>query len=70
MLVETRVLGHARAEDQVFEVWLELYKIDVLQSKQQALINIELWQGPSGVDDTQFEYLVGEGMLLDHRWCS
>ena len=42
MLVETRVLGHARAEDQVFEVWLELYKIDVLQSKRQALINIEL----------------------------
>lgn len=58
VFVETRVLGHARAEDQVFEVWLESYEVDLLHSKRQAFINSKLWTGPSEVDDKQLEYLV------------
>eukprot|EP00581_Thalassiosira_minuscula_P008245 CAMPEP_0183709200 /NCGR_PEP_ID=MMETSP0737-20130205/5287_1 /TAXON_ID=385413 /ORGANISM="Thalassiosira miniscula, Strain CCMP1093" /LENGTH=748 /DNA_ID=CAMNT_0025937229 /DNA_START=256 /DNA_END=2502 /DNA_ORIENTATION=+ len=58
VFVETRVLGHARVEDNVFEVWLESYEIDLLHSKRQAFINSKMWKGPSDVDDEQLEYLV------------
>ena len=58
MIVETRVLGHARMEDNVFEVWLESYEIDLLHSKRQAFVNSKLWTGRSEVDDKQLEYLV------------
>ena len=58
VVVETRVLGHARREDNVFEVWLESYEIDLLHSKRQAFINSKLWTGPSEVDDKQLDYLV------------
>lgn len=58
VFVETRVLGHARPEDNVFEVWLESYEIDLLHSKRQAFINSKLWTGPSEVDDNQLDYLV------------
>lgn len=58
VMVETRVLGHARREDNVFEVWLESYEIDLLHSKRQAFINSKLWTGPSEVDDKQLDYLV------------
>ncbi|KAL3799182.1 hypothetical protein ACHAW5_005459 [Stephanodiscus triporus] len=58
VVVETRVLGHARKEDNVFEVWLESYEIDLLHSKRQAFINSKLWTGPSEVDDEQLDYLV------------
>ena len=58
VMVETRVLGHARKEDYVFEVWLESYEIDLLHSKRQAFINSKLWTGPSDVDEKQLDYLV------------
>lgn len=58
VFVETRVLGHARPEDNVFEVWLESYEIDLLHSKRQAFINSKQWTGPSEVDDKQLDYLV------------
>jgi len=58
VFVETRVLGHARMEDNVFEVWLESYEIDLLHSKRQAFINSKLWTGPSDVDAKQLDYLV------------
>jgi len=58
VFVETRVMGHVRAEDNVFEVWLESYEIDLLHSKRQAFINSKLWTGPSAVDEEQLEHLV------------
>ncbi|KAL7551070.1 hypothetical protein ACHAWF_014268 [Thalassiosira exigua] len=58
VFVETRVLGHARMEDNVFEVWLESYEIDLLHSKRQAFVNSKLWKGPSDIDDEQLEHLV------------
>jgi hypothetical protein len=51
-------LGHARMEDNVFEIWLESYEIDLLHSKRQAFINSKLWTGPSEVDEKQLEHLV------------
>lgn len=56
--METRVLGHARKEDNVYEIWLESYDIDLLHSKRQAFINSKVWTGPSDVDDSQLNYLV------------
>jgi hypothetical protein len=56
--VETRVLGHARKEDNVYEIWLESYEIDLLHSKRQAFINSKVWKGPSEVDDEQLDHLV------------
>ena len=64
VFVETRVLGHARPEDNVFEVWLESFEVDLLHSKRQAFINSKLWSGPSEVDDKQLDYLVEEVRYL------
>lgn len=55
---ETRVFGHAREEDLVFEVWLESYEIDLLHSRKRATGNVETWDGPAEVDDEQLDYLV------------
>jgi len=71
VFVETRVLGHARPQDNVFEVWLESYEIDLLHSKRQAFINSKVWKGPSEVDDEQLEYLVDRVKYLisdEHRY--
>lgn len=63
--VETRVMENAREEDNVFEVWLESYEIDLLHSKKRASAGIEDWEGPQECDDKQIEYLVGEvGFLI------
>lgn len=34
--VETRVLGHARVEDNVFKIWMESYEISLLYCKRQG----------------------------------
>ena len=36
VFVETRVMALAREEDNVFEIWLESYEIDLLHSKKRA----------------------------------
>ena len=56
--VETRVIAHVRDEDNVFEVWLESYDIDLLHSKKRASSNAKDWFGPAECDDKQIEYLV------------
>lgn len=62
--VETRVMAHAREEDNVFEVWLESYEIDLLHSKKRASSNAEGWEGPAECDDAQIEYLVDQVRYL------
>ncbi len=37
VFVETRVMALAREEDNVFEIWLESYEIDLLHSKSVQL---------------------------------
>ncbi len=71
VFVETRVIAHAREEDNVFEVWLESYEIDLLHSKRRASMNVKGWDGPAECDDEEIEYLVKEvGFLIsdDQRY--
>lgn len=62
--VETRVLAHAREEDNVFEVWLESYEIDLLHSKKRATSNAEGWTGPAECDEEEIDRLVKEVQSL------
>ena len=65
VFVETRVIAHAREEDNVFEVWLESYEIDLLHSKKRASLNTKGWDGPAECDDEQIEWLVDKvGFLI------
>ncbi|GAX11938.1 hypothetical protein FisN_8Lh024 [Fistulifera solaris] len=58
VFVETRVLALAREEDNVYEIWLESYDIELLHSKKRALSNFKDWTGPAEVDAAQIDYLV------------
>jgi len=62
--VETRVIAHAREEDNVFEVWLESYNVDLLHSKKRATTSTKGWIGPALCDNTQVEYLVNQVRYL------
>lgn len=65
VFVETRVIAHARQEDNVFEVWLESYEIDLLHSKKRASLNTKGWDGPAECDEEQIERLVDKvGFLI------
>jgi hypothetical protein len=56
--VETQVHPHAQVEDNVFEVWLESYDVELIHSKKRATSLTTDWSGPAECDDTQIEYLV------------
>lgn len=62
--VETRVHALARPEDNVFEIWLESYDIDLLHSKKRATSNAKGWDGPAEVDDAQVDSLVEQVRFL------
>lgn len=63
--VETRVMAHAREEDNCFEVWIESYEIELLHSKKRATSNTQDWAGPAECDDKQVEFLVDRvGFLI------
>ena len=64
VFVETRILELARQEDNVFEVWLESYEVDLLHSKKRASSNTKGWEGPEYCDDAQIEYLVDRVRFL------
>lgn len=57
VFVETRVMALAREEDNVYEIWLESYEIDLLHSKKRATSNAKGWTGPAEIDDAQIDYL-------------
>jgi hypothetical protein len=56
--VETRIMMHVREDDNVYEVWLESYEIDLLHSRRRNYMQTARWSGPANVDDAQLEYLV------------
>jgi hypothetical protein len=58
--VETRIIARAREDDNVFEVWLESYEIDLLHSRRRNFLGTAGWKGPPNVDDDQLDYLVKE----------
>ena len=64
VFVETRILQLAREEDNVFEIWLESYEVDLLHSKKRATSNAKGWNGPEVCDDAQIDYLVGRVRFL------
>ena len=64
VFVETRVMALAREEDNVFEVWLESYEIDLLHSKKRATSNTQDWQGPAECDDAQIDSLADQVRFL------
>lgn len=54
---ETRVYNHARQEDNVYEIWLESYDIQLIHSRRGAFYNANQWSGPADVDDDQLDYI-------------
>jgi hypothetical protein len=64
VFVETRIMNLAREEDNVFEIWLESYEIDLLHSKKRATANAEDWDGPVDCDEAQIEFLVDRVRFL------
>lgn len=57
---ETKIYQHATEGDNVFEVWLESYEVDLLHSKRRAFMGVDGWDGKAEVDDEQMDYLVDE----------
>jgi hypothetical protein len=55
---ETKIYKHATPDDNVFEVWLESYEIDLLHSKRRAFMGVDGWEGKGEVDETRMDYLV------------
>ena len=47
---ETRIYEHATKDDNVFEVWLESYEIDLLHSRRRNMLGAEGWDGPAEVN--------------------
>jgi hypothetical protein len=62
--VETRIMSLALPEDNVLEIWLESYEIDLLHSKKRALSAFEDWPGPADVDDKQLDWLTDQVRFL------
>jgi hypothetical protein len=58
VFVETRVISHALSEDNVFEIWLESYDIELLHSKKRASTGAKDWTGPADCDDAEIDRLV------------
>jgi len=56
--VETRILSDALMEDNVFEIWLESYDIELLHSKRRASVGYKDWEGKLVCDDEEIERLV------------
>jgi len=62
--VETRVYSHARQEDNLYEIWLESYDIELLHSRRGAFYNAKQWLGPADVDDGQLDNIVERVQFL------
>lgn len=72
--VETRVYAHARQEDNLYEIWLESYDIELLHSRRGAFYNSKQWKGPADVDASQMDtivkrvgYLISDEARYSHR---
>jgi hypothetical protein len=57
---ETRIMSHVISDDNVFEVWLEGYEVDLLHSRRRNFMQTRGWEGPANVDDAQLDWLVNE----------
>ena len=73
--METKIYQHAMPHDNVFEVWLESFEIDLLHSKRRAMMGVDGWEGQETLTDERLEYLVhevdkltNEDARLSFRW--
>jgi len=57
---ETKIYQHATKGDNLFEVWLESYEIDLLHSKRRAFNGVEGWEGTGEMTTDRLDHLVGE----------
>ncbi|VEU36146.1 unnamed protein product [Pseudo-nitzschia multistriata] len=57
---ETKIYQHATPDDNVFEVWLESYEIDLLHSKRRAAMNVVGWEGKGELNEDRMDFLVKE----------
>mmetsp|Transcript_6772 Transcript_6772/g.16939 ORF Transcript_6772/g.16939 Transcript_6772/m.16939 type:complete len:747 (+) Transcript_6772:323-2563(+) len=57
---ETKIYQHATPNDNVFEIWLESYEVDLLHSRRRAAMNVDGWEGKGEIDDHRMDYLVKE----------
>ena len=64
IFVETRVMSNANPEDNVFEVWLESYEVELLHSKRRASTGFKGWDGPAELDDEQLDKIVSRVRAL------
>ena len=62
--VETRIMALAREDDNVYEIWIESYDIELLHSKKRAVANIKGWTGPAEIDDAHIEFLTNRVRFL------
>mmetsp|Transcript_27598 Transcript_27598/g.33522 ORF Transcript_27598/g.33522 Transcript_27598/m.33522 type:complete len:618 (+) Transcript_27598:306-2159(+) len=74
VFVETRIMGHARPEDYLYEIWLESYEIDLLHSKRRAVFQRD-WEGPRDLTDEyiedmvkQVEFLISDDSRYSYRF--
>jgi len=59
IFVETRVVGHAKPEDYLYEVWIESWEIELLHSKRRAVFQRD-WDGPRDITDEYIDDLVSK----------
>jgi len=57
VFVETRVVGHAKPEDYLYEIWLESWEIELLHSKRRAVFQRD-WNGPRDMSEEYIDELV------------
>jgi hypothetical protein len=57
VFVETRVIGHAKPEDYLYEIWLESWEVELLHSKRRAVFQRD-WEGPREISDEYIDDLV------------
>ena len=62
--VETRIMALARDDDNVYEIWIESYDIELLHSKKRAMANVKGWTGPAEIDTAQIDCLTNRVRFL------
>ena len=55
---KTCVYNHARQEDNVYEIWIESFDIQLIHSRLGDFYNTNQWDGPADMRDKQLDYIV------------
>eukprot|EP00594_Rhizosolenia_setigera_P005064 CAMPEP_0178948922 /NCGR_PEP_ID=MMETSP0789-20121207/5742_1 /TAXON_ID=3005 /ORGANISM="Rhizosolenia setigera, Strain CCMP 1694" /LENGTH=683 /DNA_ID=CAMNT_0020629343 /DNA_START=36 /DNA_END=2087 /DNA_ORIENTATION=+ len=55
--VETRVIGHAKPQDYLYEIWIESWEVKLLHSKRRAVFQRD-WEGARDITDEVMDSIV------------